>query len=149
MCGFGIYRGLDTIKYCTPPVEKVEQNETRSSDDDILDLIFTIDPRTGYPCGAIDQYLSDKTNQQVREFIAQNILVDLPDNSFSTPSMQAREVTRELGDDFMIQCMKQRDESVEQYEQRVSDFLDHQKKIRDTERHLRELSSKGKDRNDA
>lgn len=145
MLGFAIYKGCETIKYCTPPQEEILQKETRSSDDDILDLIFSVDPRTGYPTGAINQYESDKTNLQVREYIKQNILVDLPDTAFSTPSMQAREASRLLGDDFMIQCMKMRDESVEQYEQRVSDFLDHQKKIRDTERNLRELSSKKKD----
>lgn len=144
MLGFGIYKGLENIGYITPKTEDV-MSDVRAKDDDILDIIFSTDPRTGLPCGSIAQFLSEKTNPQVREYIAQNVLVDLPDNSFSTPELAASKVTREIGDDFLIYCIRGRNETVEDYESRVSSFLDSQRKARETERNLRNLNKKNND----
>lgn len=142
MLGFGIYKGLENISYVSPKVEPVIESDVRAKDDDILDIIFSIDPRTGLPCGSISQFLSDKTNPQVREYIAQNVLVDLPDNAFSAPELAASKVTREVGDDFLIYCLRRGDETIEDYESRVSSFLDSQRKARETERNLRKLNNR-------
>ena len=51
-------------------------DKSRSADDDILDLIYSVDPLTNLPSGSIEQYLSDKTNSQVRDYIEKVIFKD-------------------------------------------------------------------------
>ena len=69
MNGFRIYNGLGDIDYCPLlPCPSVE-TEVRDKNQDILDLIFAVDPVTLLPIGSLAMYMSDKTNKEVVEFI--------------------------------------------------------------------------------
>lgn len=142
MLGFRNYAGLENIKYSIPEVEDCSSPENRSPADDLMDMIFTLDSVTNLPCGALNQYLSDKTNQEVRDFIEKQILVEHPDTAFSTPQLQAREVSRILGDEFLAHSLKSRSETVEQYEDRISGYIEHTRRMMETERNMRKFNKK-------
>lgn len=92
----------------------------RSKDDDILDMIFCIDPITRFPCTSISAYLSDKTSDEVRTFIERNLLKDIPADQYST---NIREALNDIDTDFMVKVSRQQYETSEEYEDRVSGYL--------------------------
>lgn len=104
-----------------PEVEKIEP--VRTSQDDLLDLIFAIDPITGFPSGSISQYLSDKTSDEVRDFIEKNILVDLPSQTDSALPEAVNMAFRELEPDFQLNLMRKSFESLGEYEIRIQKYF--------------------------
>lgn len=120
--GFRIYKNLDLVGALPPdPIEKEEV--APSSVDDMLNLIYALDPITGLPSGAINQYLSDKTNEQVRQFIEKNLLIEHDNGSHDYPS-DIREEILKLDSSFIAETSRNRFESVEDYEARVQDYFD-------------------------
>lgn len=105
-----------------PEFEKIEP--VRTSQDDLLDLIFAIDPVTGFPSGSLSQYLSDKTSDEVRDFIEKNILVDLPSQTDSSLPEAVNMAFRELEPDFQLNLMRKSFESLGEYEGRVKTYFD-------------------------
>lgn len=110
-----------------PEVDKIEP--VRTSQDDLLDLIFAVDPITGFPSGSVSQYLSDKTSDEVRDFIEKNILVDLPSQTDSSLPEAVNMAFRELEPDFQLNMMRKSFESLGEYESRIKTYFnDLQKK---------------------
>ena len=59
------------------PVRNEGQSQYVNSEaeaDSLLDMVFARNPRTGLPCGAVEQYMSEKLAPEVREFIRQNLM---------------------------------------------------------------------------
>lgn len=111
-------RGALSCEYMSSiPVEPLDV--ARDSKDDLLDLIFSTDNRTGFPNSAIDMFLSEKTDNEVREYIKSNILMELPDN---LPQGQLLDFIKsdETDASFLAQVSRNRFESAEQYETRLS-----------------------------
>lgn len=46
MLGYNIYKGLENRVYIIPPVPELPKVDTLNSSDDILNLIFSVDPDT-------------------------------------------------------------------------------------------------------
>lgn len=117
-----MFRGLKEIRFSSPSYEncsKVECN--RSSKDDMLDLIYCIDPVTGFPSGAISQYLSDKTNDQVRQFIERNLLQEHNDGD-SFPATLREDILK-LDGEFISKTCRRRFEDKESYESRLQSYF--------------------------
>lgn len=136
MKGKGFYMFQDVLK-CkfmdSNPVEVVDV--VRDSKDDLLDLIFSIDARTGFPQGALQAYLSDKTNTEVREFISSKLLQELPDN---LPTGKLLDFIKEDVDtDFLANVCRNRFESVESYEERLNSYF---KKFEDDKQYQANLA---------
>lgn len=126
MCGFNIYKGLSGIEYMPMPEREYIEVDRVNKGDDILDLIYALDPLTHLPNTSIGAFLSDKTNEQVRQFIKDNILKDLPDTGVSVPD-SLRSDLLSLDPEFIANISRDRFEDVEHYEKRVSDYLDSMK----------------------
>lgn len=126
MFGFKIYQGIEDIKYMPLPEREFVEVDRVSKGDDILDIIFALDPLTHLPNTSIGAFLSDKTNDQVRQFIKDNILRDLPDTGVSVPD-SLRSDLLSLDPEFIAQISRDRFEDVEHYERRVSDYLESMK----------------------
>lgn len=124
MNGFKQYNEVLSVSYLPPEFEVAHTSDIVKKEDDILDLIFTVDPLTGYPTGDISMYMSDKTSAEVREFISQNLMRKIDDDGsiLDLPS-DVREKFRELPDDLITELSRDRFESVESYEERISEFL--------------------------
>lgn len=104
-----------------PENERIEP--VRTSKDDLLDLIFAIDPVTGFPSGSISQYLSDNTSDEVRDFIEKNILVDLPSQTDYSLPEAVNMAFRELEPDFQLNMMRKPFESLGEYEGRIKSYF--------------------------
>lgn len=129
--GFSHLRGLDSIEFMPYPKVDVAVPEVKSSGEDILDQIYSIDPIQNVPCGTIYQYLSDKTSVEVRDFIEKNILVDLPSTGVDVPD-NMRQALYDLDSDFIAKTSRNRFETNEDYEARVHGYLQEmQKKLKD------------------
>lgn len=125
------------------PTEK----EVLSKSDDLLDLIFCADPVTGFPSGSISQYLSDKTSDEVRDFIEKKILVDLPSQSDTSDyPEQIRSAIRELDPEFQLNCMRKRFESLDEYESRVKGYFDKIQSDKDSQKRLSDFMKSMKKR---
>lgn len=120
--GFSHLRALDRIEFVPYPQIDVPRSEVRSAGDDILDIIYSVDPIQNVPTGSIYQYLSDKTSDEVRTFIERNILVDLPSTVMDVPD-NLRGALRDLDSEFIAKVSRNPYETNEDYESRVHGYL--------------------------
>lgn len=119
--GFQRYNSLVGVEFM--PVQEYEKTDTivRTSDDNLLDLIYCVDPQTNLPSGALNAYLSEKTSEQVRAFIEQKIFKELPSDTI--PS-DIREEVLKLDSEFIAKTSRNRFEDLESYESRVKSYFD-------------------------
>lgn len=131
MNGFHQYDGLLGVEFMQPEKfepEKVDRPDNKSQD--ILDLIYMADPQTGFPCGALSHYLSDSVRPEIKQFIEENILREIPQESYSDLGPEISKGFKELSDDFKFDIMRGRYEDVESYKERITRTL---KEISDSE----------------
>lgn len=121
MIGFRQYRFLPSATRVVDFVPDV--SESRKDSDDIMDLVFACDPVTGFPASSIGRYLSDNVSDEVRNFIEQKIMVDLPQDSTNMPDNVVRQL-RNLDPDFQSACVRKRFESLDEYSARISSYID-------------------------
>lgn len=140
MLGFQQYKGIENISFFdSVPIE--EKEVRRSSNADMLDLIYTTDVVTGFPTGALEQYLSDKTNDSVRQFIERNLLCDNPDNTLSVPST-LREDLLNLDSDFIVKTSRNKFESNEDYQERLQTYFNEIEQDKKLQSELKKLRAK-------
>ena len=144
MFGFRQYRNLENIKFVNTSSVKIDVSDVRKKHDDLLDIIFAVDPITNMPSGSIEQYLSDKTSDEVRTFIERNLLVDLPDTSVSVPS-SLRDDLLKLDGDFIAKVSRNSYEDRESYEQRVSSYFKEIEDSKEYQKRIADLRKKYKD----
>ena len=137
MFGFRQYRNLENIRFVNTPPVKIDVSDVRKKHDDLLDIIFAVDPITNMPSGSIEQYLSDKTSDDVRTFIERNLLIDLPDTSSSVPS-SLRDDLLKLDGEFIAKVSRNSYEDRESYEQRVSSYF---KEIEDSKEYQKRIAA--------
>ena len=111
-CGFNRFKSLPG-SYEPIPEEVEPVKDVKSPTDVILDRIFAVD-KNGFPQSSINVYLSDKTSDDIRKFIEQNILVDFNDPHFVNDEKAVSEF-KKLSSDFVAECSRDRYESIEQY----------------------------------
>lgn len=131
MNGFRIYNGLSGINYCPFPSCPSVETEVRDKNQDILDLIFSVDPVTLLPVGSLAMYMSDKTNKEVVEFIEDNLLKEFKQSNVGNYPQAVIDGLRELDSKFMCEISRNRFETTEDYEIRVRDYLDNLKRETD------------------
>lgn len=142
MFGYRQYN-LPTGDFIVPDVVE-DLQDVKSPEDSIFDLIFAVSPATGLPCGVIQQYLSDKTSADVKEFIERTFKgIDSPDVSIAPDEI--RKEYNSLSDSLVADLSRDRFESMEQYEERISQFLKDNKAEVYRDKLLKELRSKEKD----
>ena len=124
--GFKRYVSLIGVTYadCEPfvPVKK----ESLTPADKILDLIFSKDSN-GWPSSSIATMLSEKTSDDVRKFIQDNLFSLSPDK-FAVADEKAVAEFRKLSSEFIALASRNRFESIENYESRLNDLMTSYKK---------------------
>ncbi len=144
MLGFRQYRNLENIKYVNTSPVKIEVSDVRKKYDDLLDIIFSVDPVTNMPNGSIDMYLSDKTSDEVRTFIERNLLCDLPDTSSSVPA-SLRDDLLKLDGEFIAKVSRNSFEDKESYEQRVQKYFQEIEDDKQYKKRIEDLRKKYKE----
>lgn len=141
MNGFKRYNGLDSVTMCPCPDYVPKQVDTRDKYQDILDMIFTIDKESGFPAGALNQFMSEKTSAEVKQFIQDYLLVNSGGNALDVPD-SVLEGYKRLPSEFIAECSRNRFESVEQYEARISERVNQIRQEQDFKKRFSELSKK-------
>lgn len=111
-------------------------DKSRSADDDILDLIYSVDPVTNLPSGSIEQYLSDKTNSQVRDYIEKVIFKEIPRDEY--PDGLRDEILK-LDSDFIAKTSRNRFEPLDEYEKRVESYFNEIENSKEFEKKVAKL----------
>lgn len=137
MLGFKRYAGLENIEYIQPDVI-TSSIDVRDKYEDILDIIYTVDPVTKFPSGAYQMLLSEKTSDDVRRFISDYLMnnnqssgLDVPDNVL--------EQYRQLPTEFLAQIHPSAYETSEQYEARINDYVNRYNQEEEFKRRYDEL----------
>lgn len=118
---FDIISNIEYVK----PLRSERKVETRSSKDELLDLIYGVDSVTGLPKGDLAQFLSDKTNPQLRLFIEQNLMNEnVSSNGLSLGNDVLNKFRSVITDDDLARFTRNHDESVEDYAARMSNELE-------------------------
>lgn len=118
-----VYRGLENISYIEPAALDVRASiPADAAAEALYDMIFATDLRTGFPTGAISMHLSEKTADDVRTFIEQKIMIEHGDQRGLVPVEMLKRGSL-LDDEFIAQTVRQRFESDEQYEARLSGYM--------------------------
>lgn len=122
MHGFKLYNGLENRKYIIPAIPEPPKVSKKSADD-ILDMIYSIDPDTLLINGDVSLYLGEQTAPEVRQFIQNQLMRDNTQSSNLHLSTSQVEEMRNISDDLRVQLMRGDTESVEDYEERITRFL--------------------------
>lgn len=123
---FKQYRSLNGVELTVhnnskrKPVEKPVETPT----DIMFKKIFATN-EDGFPTPSMNVYLSEKTSDDVRKFIEQNILVDQSQNHVITDEKVVAEFGK-LKSDFIAEASRNRGESVEAYEKRLQEIISRQ-----------------------
>lgn len=113
--GFNSYRSAD-FDFIEPVEREVLSDDIKTVKDSLLDSIFSIDVRTKLPSGDISVFLSENTSDSVKKFIQDNLLSD--NGGVSDTSKYDG-----LSDDIIAKYMRNHDESIYQYRDRMLSVL--------------------------
>lgn len=131
---FQQYRGLTDVQ---PFVQKHICKTTDFLDDLsvlLLSQVFAVDPMTGLPRGDIAQFLSDKTNPEVKDFI-QNTLMKKVDT-------QTVPFDERITDDDIFDSMPYQGEKRDDYVDRIKGMLQKRENLRRLSEHRKDLEKK-------
>ena len=121
MLGYSQYRSLVDINYNVVETSRSTSQPVRSVADKLLDLIFSTDSN-GWPQSSLSVMLSDKTSDDVRTFIQNNLLSVGSDDHVINDEKVVSEF-RNLSSEFLAKCSRNRFESVEDYENRLQEII--------------------------
>lgn len=119
--GFKRFKGLAKIQYSEKPVKVHPKKDVDSPADRVMNLIFEKDS-LGWPNTSVAVMLSDKTSDEVRQFI-QNQLMTAHDSAHLINDPQIVNEYQKLESSFIAQCSRNRFESIEQYEERLQSII--------------------------
>lgn len=114
--GFNLYRQLDGVEH-PDFTESSVVIETQTSEQSLFDMMFSVNPLTKLPQGDIAQYLSDKTNPDIKQFIELQLL--RPNNISSDASADFSA----LSDDDIAEFTRGVNESLSSYRSRIFETL--------------------------
>lgn len=117
--GYYMFKGLEGLTY-DPIPEPVPTERMRDKSDDVLDLIYAVDPVTGFPSGSLSMYLSEKTSDEVRNFIENVIMREIPIEQYPD---EFREDFMKLDPDFIAMSTRKHTESISDYDARVHKYI--------------------------
>lgn len=90
--------------------------DSNSPADSLLRLVYKPDERTGLPTGDLHYLVSDKANPQVKQFILDNLLMDVS-------SAQNVSAKYNLSDDDILALSRNKGESASEYADRLNQSI--------------------------
>ena len=121
ICGFKRYGSLVGVTYAVAEKVPEVKKESESPTDKILKLIFAKDSN-GWPSTSVATMLSDKTSEDVRKFIQDNLFSISPEK-FAVADEKVVSEYRKLDSEFIAMASRNRFESIENYEKRLTDIM--------------------------
>lgn len=140
-----------TPQFPVAPIVDVPQVDRKDKYEELLDAIYSVDPRTGVPRGDLAVFMSKDANPEIRDFIQQNLLMDMTgeDGSLSLPDSVRNAFRRDVTDDDIAALSRNHDETADEYAKRLSDRVHDMKMNYQRERETRRLRNALKQKKDA
>lgn len=124
--GFKIFNSLKNVTFM-PSVKGCDLPIVKDDSERILDLIYA--PNSdGWPSGAYSQFLSADVPADVRQFIVDTLMNNTGRNMITDELPEHLDQLDKLGSEFIAKCSRDRFESVERYEQRLSEYVEQLRK---------------------
>lgn len=136
---------------CSPEYEKKEVL-VRNKFDDLLDIIYSIDSRTGTPSGDLAVFMSKDANPEIRDFIQKNLMMEIPSAEGSGLVMSdalRNSFTKNITDDDIAEFSRNAGETSEDYAKRLSDKVHNMRLNYQRERETARLRKKLLEKHDA
>lgn len=113
--GFNMYRDLNPeIAECEEVADVPVVVDPNKS---LFDIVFSVDPRTNLPVGDLAQYMNDNTDPSIRRFIEMQLHSPLQSTGDAHGDLSA------LSDDDIVEFMRQPDESITSYRDRMFEVI--------------------------
>ena len=94
----------------------------------LVDVIYSVNPKLGYPQGDLAIWLSDNANPEIKEFIQKNLHMNSDVSSPIEMSTDLQnQLKRAITDDDIAAFSRRRDETSEEYSDRIYNYLQNMK----------------------
>lgn len=100
--------------YLDSPALDIPEDNMKPKDS-LLSVIYAPDSRTGLPTGDLTYYVSDKANPQVKQFILDNLLMDV--SAAKNPA-----IPEGIDSTLAFDLMRKQGEGVQEYAERLNQF---------------------------
>lgn len=101
-----------------------KQEDTRPPYEELLDMIYSIDLRTGMPKGDLAVFMNGDANPEIRDFIQQNIMMEMPTSGGQGLVMNdalRNSFTKNITDDDIAEFSRNANETSDEYAKRISE----------------------------
>lgn len=139
------------LPYLEPIFEKKEVKK-KDKFEELLDIIYAVDPRTGMPSGDLAVFMSKDANPEIRDFIQQNLMMEVPTAEGSGLVMSdalRNSFTKNITDDDIAEFSRNVGETSEDYAKRLSDKVHNMRLSYQRERETARLRKKLSEKHDA
>lgn len=119
-----------SIEFVEPILDTISP-DVEEKDKALLDLIFTRNKQTGIPEGDLALYTNDKANPEVRRFIEMNLMTPVnSSDGLDLSTEQVNHLRSSISDDDIARFTRSRDESKEEYAERIRHWFDDERERR-------------------
>lgn len=106
----------------------------------LVDVIYSVNPKLGYPQGDLAIWLSDNANPEIKDFIQRNLQMNPGESSPVEMSTDLQnQLKRAITDDDIAAFSRRRDETSEEYSDRIYGYLQDMKLKADAKKYIKEL----------
>lgn len=109
--GFKDFEALEGIVYSDHVPSVVDP--VPGKNDSLFDLIFAVNPKTGLPDGDLAVWMSENTSPDIKRFIELNLHGAVPSDLSSS----------DVDDDTLAELTRGSDESIQDYRDRMVDYV--------------------------
>lgn len=126
-------------------IKDEKKEDTRPPYEELLDMIYCIDPRTGMPKGDLAVFLNGDANPEIRDFIQKNLMMEMPTGDGQGLVMNdalRNSFTKNITDDDIAEFSRNANETSDEYAKRISEKCHDLRLSYQRERETRRLRAK-------
>lgn len=123
---FNIFTPVSTVAGTCIDVQA--KNDVPDKLKQLVDIIYSVNPKLGYPQGDLAIWLSDNANPEIKDFIQKNLhLSSEPSSPVEMSTDLQNQLKRAITDDDIAAFSRKRDETSEEYSKRIYGYLQNMK----------------------
>lgn len=126
-------------------IKDEKHEDTRPPYEELLDMIYSIDPRTGMPKGDLAVFMNVDANPEIRDFIQKNLMMEMPTSDGQGLVMNdalRNSFTKNITDDDIAEFSRNANETSDEYAKRISEKCHDLRLSYQRERETRRLRAK-------
>lgn len=123
-------------------IDVVSKNDVPQKLKQLVDVIYSVNPKLGYPQGDLAIWLSDNANPEIKDFIQRNLQMNSGESSSVEMSTDLQnQLKRAISDDDIAAFSRRRDETSEEYSDRIYGYLQEMKIKADAKKYIKQLKA--------